>query len=64
VLVGLALSVRLAFPVLVPNPYMPWTVRRVHFVELLTENFFFGAVAAWLFGGNRVFEFSYKLMPK
>ena len=49
ILVGLALSVGLAFPILVPNPYMPWSVRQVHFVELLTENFLFGVLAAWLF---------------
>ncbi len=52
ILVGLALSVGLAFPILVPNPYMPWIVRRVHFVELLVENFLFGAIAAWLFSPN------------
>jgi len=50
VLVGLALSVGLAFPILVPNPYLPWTVRRLHFIELLTENFLLGVVAAWIFG--------------
>ena len=49
VLVGLALSVGLAFPILIPNPYMPWSVRQVHFVELLMENFLFGVLAAWLF---------------
>lgn len=49
ILVGLALSVGLAFPILIPNPYMPWSVRQVHFVELLTENFLFGALAAWIF---------------
>jgi len=54
VIVGLALSVGLAFPVLVPNPYMPWAVRRVHFIELLVENFVFGAVTAWLFAQKSV----------
>ena len=54
VVVGLALSVGLAFPILVPNPYMPWVVRKVHFVELLMENFLFGVVAAWLFSRTPV----------
>ena len=52
ILVGLALSVGLAFPILVPNPYMPWSVRQVHFVELLTENFLFGVLAVWFFGSE------------
>ena len=49
VVVGLALSIGLAFPILVPNPYMPWAVRRMHFVELLIENFLFGVIVVWFF---------------
>lgn len=52
-LTGLALSVGLAFPILVPNEYMPFDVRKVHFVELLVENFLFGALIALLFWSKR-----------
>jgi len=52
-LTGLALSVGLAFPILVPNEYMPFDVRKVHFVELLVENFLFGALIALFFWSKR-----------
>lgn len=49
VIVGLAMSIGLAFPILVPQPYMPTPVRLGHFPELLSSNFVFGIIAAWLF---------------
>ena len=49
VIVGLVMSVGLAFPILVPQPYMPAPVRLGHFPELLSSNFVFGIIAAWLF---------------
>lgn len=52
-LTGLALSVGLAFPILVPNEYMPFDVRKVHFVELFVENFLFGALIALFFWSKR-----------
>ena len=49
VIVGLAMSIGLAFPILVPQNYMPTAVRLGHFPELLSSNFVFGITAAWLF---------------
>jgi hypothetical protein len=49
VIVGLAMSIGLAFPILVPQPYMPTPVRLGHFPELLSSNFVFGIIAALLF---------------
>ena len=49
VIVGLAMSIGLAFPILVPQAYMPTPVRLGHFPELLSSNFVFGIIAAWLF---------------
>jgi len=49
VIVGLAMSIGLAFPILVPQSYMPMPVRLGHFPELLSSNFVFGVIAAWLF---------------
>ena len=44
-LVGLALSLPLAAPLLVPQGYMPMAVRIAHSSELLIENFLFGCAA-------------------
>ncbi len=49
VIVGLSLSVGLSTLLLVPNPYMPDSVRLGHFFELLLENFVFGALLVQLF---------------
>lgn len=35
-------------PLMMPNPYFPDAVRWVHFCEVVSENFVFGAVVAWL----------------
>lgn len=37
-------------PLLMPNPYFPDHVRWVHFCEVVSENFVFGAVVGWLWG--------------
>lgn len=37
-------------PLLLPNPVFPDAVRWVHFSEVVSENFVFGAVVAWLWG--------------
>jgi hypothetical protein len=37
-------------PLLMPNPYFPDSVRWAHFSEVVSENFIFGAVVAWLWG--------------
>lgn len=49
VIVGLAMSIGLAFPLLLPQDFMPAPVRLGHFFELLIENFVFGVVAVLLF---------------
>jgi small-conductance mechanosensitive channel len=53
ILVGLAMSIGLATPLLVPNEYMPGAIRLGHFFELLIENFLFGVIAAFLFQPNQ-----------
>lgn len=40
-------------PLIIPNPYFPDAVRWVHFAEVVTSNFLFGAIVGWLFGGLR-----------
>lgn len=37
-------------PLLMPNPVFPDSVRWVHFCEVTSENFVFGAIVAWLWG--------------
>lgn len=37
-------------PLLPPNPAFPDAVRWVHFAEVVSENFVFGALVAWLWG--------------
>jgi hypothetical protein len=37
-------------PLLMPNPFFPDAVRWVHFCEVTSENFLFGAIVAWLWG--------------
>lgn len=37
-------------PLLLPNPYMPDTVRWAHMCEVTSSNFLFGAMMAWLWG--------------
>jgi len=42
-------------PLLIPNPYFPDAVRWVHFCEVVSENFVFGAIVAWLWGQPTAF---------
>jgi hypothetical protein len=37
-------------PLLMPNPYFPDSVRWAHFAEVVSENFIFGVMVAWLWG--------------
>jgi hypothetical protein len=37
-------------PLLIPNPYFPDSVRWMHFMEVTSSNFIFGAIVAWLWG--------------
>jgi hypothetical protein len=41
-------------PLLMPNPYFPDAVRWVHFSEVVSENFIFGLIVAWLWGQPKV----------
>ncbi len=49
IIVGLILSIGLSFQLLIPNPYIPASVRIGHFYEALIENFLFGVIAAIMF---------------
>lgn len=42
-------------PLLMPNPVFPDAVRWVHFCEVVSENFVFGAIVAWLWGQPSAF---------
>lgn len=42
VMTGLAFAVLMALVLLMPNPYMPWAVRRMHLLEVFSSNFLFG----------------------
>ena len=46
--VALLFSVLMGFLLLLPNPYMPDTIRMAHFVEVSFSNFLFGWVVVWL----------------
>jgi hypothetical protein len=46
--VALLFSVLMGSLLLIPNPYMPDTIRLAHFVEVSSSNFVFGWVAAWI----------------
>jgi len=50
IIVGLAMSIGLALPLVLPQNYMPSGVRFGHFFEVLIENFVFGVVVVVLFG--------------
>ncbi len=46
--VALLFSVLMGFLLLLPNPYMPDTIRMAHFGEVSLSNFLFGGVVVWL----------------
>ncbi len=48
VITGLVFAVIMVMPLLFPNPYMPWDVRRMHFLEIFTSNLLFGVLASWI----------------
>lgn len=52
-LVAVMLSAPLAIQLLIPNPYMPVTIRMGHFYEVLSSQFLFGLIAGWLFRSNK-----------
>jgi hypothetical protein len=53
-MVGVALSVLGGVaPLMVPNAYFPDEVRWAHFIEVVSENFVYGAFVGWLLGGSR-----------
>ena len=37
-------------PLLMPNPYFPDSIRWIHFCEVTSSNFVFGAIVGWLWG--------------
>ena len=43
-------------PLLMPNPYFPDAVRWVHFGEVTSSNFVFGAIVGWLWGQPKLTE--------
>ncbi len=45
---GLAFAILMVMPLLFPNPFMPWAVRKMHFIEIATSNLLFGILAAGL----------------
>lgn len=51
-LTGLAFSLFMIVPLLFPSEFMPWSVRRVHMVEIGVSNLLYGLLAAWLLGGG------------
>ena len=46
--IGVVFAVIMVMPLVIPNPYMPWDVRKMHFLEIASSNFLFGILAAGL----------------
>jgi len=46
--VALLFSVLMSANLLIPNPFMPETIRMAHFVEVSSSNFLFGWIVVWL----------------
>jgi hypothetical protein len=46
--IGLLFAVVMNAPLLLPNPYMPETVRMAHLAETASSNFIFGVFVGWL----------------
>lgn len=51
---GAVFTVLSAVALLMPNPYLPDSVRWVHLCEVTSLNFVFGALVAWLWGPPRL----------
>lgn len=43
---GIAFSVIMVMPLVIPNPYMLWDVRKMHVMEIASSNLLFGLLAA------------------
>lgn len=52
---GLLFAVLMNTQLLLPNPYMPETVRMTHLIETASSNFFFGLLVGWLLTQHHVF---------
>ena len=52
-LTGVAFAVLMALVLLLPNPYMPWAVRRMHLLEVFTSNFLFGVACVLILMAGR-----------
>ncbi len=48
--VGLAFTAIASVALIIPNPYFPDSVRWAHFCEVMSSNFVFGFVVAWVWG--------------
>ena len=46
--VAYTFSIMMTAPILLPNPYMPGSVRMAHFVETTSSNLIFGLLVGWL----------------
>ena len=57
--VALLFSVLMGFLLLLPNPYMPDTIRMAHFVEVSSSNFLFGWIVVWLLNRHQVLRANY-----
>jgi hypothetical protein len=53
--IGLLFAVVMNAPLLLPNPYMPESVRMAHLVETASSNLIFGAFIAWLLTQRHAF---------
>ena len=51
--IGLLFAVVMNAQLLIPNPYMPETVRMAHLIETATSNFVFGLLVGWLLARRR-----------
>jgi hypothetical protein len=49
---ALLFSVLMGFLLLLPNPYLPPSIRNAHFVEVTSSNFLFGWLAGWWLGNR------------
>ena len=50
--VALVFSVLMGSLLLIPNDFMPDTVRYAHLVEVSSSNFLFGLISGWILGRN------------
>lgn len=48
IVTGFNFAIIMAIGLIIPNPYMPLSVRIIHFFEIIISNFIWGFVAVWL----------------